>query len=404
MKKLLLFALVLLFVGCPPMPKNAAKIYLQRGEYVKAKEMALNGIKESPDDYEYYCILGKAEIGLNNWLDASQALQNAFKKDSLLTTKWLSNDKDNISVYWQTFYNAAFNLSIKKKFEEALANLKYCKIIDQGNTNQYILEGNIYTETGDKESAVRAYNKVIAIDPENPEAYFFIGNVLFEKKLYDSTKIYYNNAINYFEKDYNRIKGALFQNVEFDKSLAQELIELWNEKKSDELDRLVKTKLGFDEGLTAHQRNLEKFVKITDGLARSHYFRGMTQYNLRNDSLALKDLIAALDLAPKDLNALFFAGEILIRFKKFDEARSYFEKLTELKPEDFAAWFYVGVCYSQAKNYKKAIEVWEDKTLPLEPKNIDVMTNLAYAYREIGDNKKALEYLVKVEKLQKENK
>ena len=40
--------------------------------------------------------------------------------------------------------------------------------------------------------------------------------------------------------------------------------------------------------------------------------------------------------------------------------------------------------------------------LVYDQENIDAMTNLAYVYREMGNNKKALEWLTKAEKLQKE--
>ena len=49
---------------------------------------------------------------------------------------------------------------------------------------------------------------------------------------------------------------------------------------------------------------------------------------------------------------------------------------------------------------KKAIDIYENKVLQLNPENIDAMTNLAYIYSEIGNSEKALEYLRKVEQLQ----
>jgi tetratricopeptide (TPR) repeat protein len=56
----------------------------------------------------------------------------------------------------------------------------------------------------------------------------------------------------------------------------------------------------------------------------------------------------------------------------------------------------------QKKEYQRAVDIYENKVLALEPKNIDAMTNLAYVYREMGNTKKALEWLTKAEKLQKE--
>ncbi|MCK4452839.1 tetratricopeptide repeat protein, partial [candidate division WOR-3 bacterium] len=77
-------------------------------------------------------------------------------------------------------------------------------------------------------------------------------------------------------------------------------------------------------------------------------------------------------------------------------------KITEMKDDDLYAWFYIAVCSTQLKDYNKAIDIYEGKVLVLDPKNIDAMTNLAYVYREMGNNNKSFEYLQKAEKLQKE--
>ncbi len=400
-----LLLLAVLFVGCPSTRMNAGKIYISQNQYEKAKEQFLLGIEETPGNYEYYCLLGKVEILLGNWLAGSKAFQDAFKIDTALTMKWIQvTEKDNLSSYWQNFYNTALNLSVEKKFSEALVNLGLARKIDPTNVQQFILEGNIRAEMNDKEGATAAYNKALSIDPENPEAYYFIATSMFEKKDYEKAIEHFSNAVKYFIKKYDQYKGALFQVVAFDKAVANEIVTLWNSKKNEELDRVVKTKLGIEQP-EAQRRNIEKFVKVTEGLGRSYYYRGMSHYNLKHDSLALKDWNATLDLQPDDLDALFFVAEILLaRFKKYDEARSYLERIIVLKADDFPAWFYIGVCYSQVKNFQKAIEIYEDKALKLEPNNIDVWTNLAYAYRENGNTKKALECLMRIQELEKKSK
>ena len=395
--------LAVLFVGCPPTRKNATKIYITQSQYQKAKEQCLLGIEEAPTDFEYRCLLGLVEIQLGNSLAGSAAFQEAFKIDTALTMKWFTvTEKNNLPAYWQNFYNVAYNLSVEKKYGEALVNLGLARKLDPTNVQQFILEGNIRAEMDDKEGAAAAYNKALSIDPENPEAYYFIATSMFEKKNYEQAADHFTNAIKYFIKRYDQLKGVLFQNVTFDKAVANELVTLFNNKKEAELDRVIKTKLGHEQP-EAQKRNVEKFVKVTEGLGRSYYYRGMSYYNLKKDSLALKDWNATLDLRPDDLDALFFTAEVLLaKFKKYDEARSYLERIVAIKSDDFAAWFYIGVCYSQAKNYQKAIEIYEDKALKLEPKNIDVWTNLAYAYRENKNSKKALECLMRIQELEKE--
>jgi tetratricopeptide (TPR) repeat protein len=403
MKKLIFLGIVVLFIACPPTAKNSALIYIQQGDYDAAKEQILSGLELAPNDYEYYVLLTKVEIGLANWLAASDAFMRGAAVDSAKTVNWLLKDKQNVAVYWQAFYNAAITLMAEKKYEDALKNLFYCEVFDPGNVSEYILEGGIYSELGDKEKANAAYAKALDIDPENPEAYFLVGQAVFEKGLYDSSLVNFNDAEKYFVKKYDRIARVIFQNLpEVDKDLAQEIITLWSANKEEELDELVKVRLGFDGGLAAQRRTIEQFYKTTDGLARVYYYKGMAFYNLRDDTLALQNLLRSVELNPDDVDALYFAGEITLKYENYEESINYFRKITEIQEEDTYAWFYLGVNYSQKKEYQKAVDIYENKVLALDPENLDAMTNLAYVYREMGNNKKALEWLTKAEKLQKE--
>jgi len=403
MKKLLLLGLLLLFVGCPSTAINSANIYIQRGEYQKAKEQVLIGLKNDPNNYELYCLLAKTEIGLTHWPDASKAFHDAISIDSLNTLNWIFKDKNNLTVYWQAFYNSAVALEIEEKYGAALGNLRLCELLDPDKVDIYILRGGIYAAEGKIDLASQAYTKALAQDPENPQAYFLIGKSFFDRKLYDSAIVKFDHAIKHFNKQYKEIAKIVFQNLpEIDKLLAQKIVKLWVDKNNEELDQLVKVKLGFDAGLTAQRRNIDKFYKLSQGLSRAYYLGGMSYYNLENNESALNYILKSLDLLPEDLDALFYAGELFIRAAKYEEALGYFEKITELKPDDLYAWFYIAVIHSQLKDYRKAIDLLEGEVLVRNPKFIDALKNLAFCYREIGNTKKALEYLQKVEKLQKE--
>jgi len=403
MKKLLLMGLLLLFMGCPSTQINSANIYIQRGEYQRAKEQILIGLKDDPGNYELYCLLAKSEIGLSNWTEASTAFKNAIEADSLNAVKWILNDKKNIGVYWQAFYNAAVAFEMEKKYEEALADLVLCELIDPSKVNVYILRGGIYSALGRNEDSNKAYAKALSLDPENPQAYYLIGKSFFDKKQYDSALVKFDDAIKYYDKKYKAIAKVVFQNLpEIDKLLAQKIVRLWIAKNKEELDELVKVKLGFDGGLAAYDKNIDAFYKTTQGLAMAYYLGGISHYNLKNNDNALNYIMKSLDLMPDDLDALFYAGELYIRASKFKEALTYFEKVTKLKEDALYSWFYIGVINMQLKDYKKAIDILEGKVLVLNPKFVDALNNLAFCYRETGNTKKALEYLQKAEKIQKE--
>jgi len=403
MKKLIFLGIVFLFIACPPTAKNAARIYIQQGEYEAAKDQILAGLQSTPNDFEYYVLLAKVEIGMANWLAASDAFSRGMAVDSGKTVNWMLNDKQNIPVYWQALYNAAITLMGEKKYDRALKNLKYCEVFDPENVSQYILEGGIYGELGEVNKANAAHAKALSIDPENPEAYFLVGRAKFERGAFDSSVVDFRETEKFFLKRYDRTLKVVFQNLPApDKGIAQEIVGLWGEKNEEALDVLIKVKLGFDGGLNDQRRMIEQFYKTTDGLARTYYYIGMAQYNLRNDSLALSNLLKSLDLKSDDIDALYYTGEIYVKFGKYDESIVLFKRITELREDDAYAWFYLGVNYTQKKEYQKAVDIYENKVLSLEPRNIDAMTNLAYVYREMGNNKKALEWLTKAEKLQKE--
>ena len=128
MKKFIILGIVILFMACPPTAKNAARIYIQQGEYEAAKEQILAGLESAPNDFEYYVLLAKVEIGLTNWLAASDAFMRGVAIDSAKTVNWLISDKQNVPVYWQAFYNAAISLMSENRYDDALKNLFYCEV------------------------------------------------------------------------------------------------------------------------------------------------------------------------------------------------------------------------------------------------------------------------------------
>jgi tetratricopeptide (TPR) repeat protein len=399
---LMLFILCGLLSGLVSPELNTARIaYYNNRDYERAKKACLKGIKEGQKNFELYAILAGCEISSGNWQDASAALINAFEVDSSKTFKWMDEKGGGEQNFYQAFYFSAHELFDEQKYEDALRQLDYAKMLNPGEIKIYVLKGAILYKMGKKEEANKQYQKVLGLDSENPDVYFLIGKSLFESKAYDSSSTYFNNATKYYTNDYSRLSRVIFQNLpEVDKNLVPKIMNLWHGQNFKQLDSLIKTELQFNEGLDVHIKKFEQFYRAATDLARSYYFAGMSYYNLKKDSLALKNLLKSIELTPYDLDGLYFMGEIYIKLKKYDDAVPYLKTLTRLKKDDVYAWFYLGVCYTQLKRYKKAIDVYENRVLELDPKNIDAMNNLAFIYSELGENEKSFEYLKKVQEIQ----
>jgi len=377
--------------------------YYNERDYVRAKKACLEAIKIEPNNFELYGILSGSEIGLGNWQAASAALIEAINIDSLKTLTWIDKKGGGVQYFHQAFYFSAQELFYKQNYTQVLSNLAYATLLIPDDIGTQILSGVTLYKLGNFDEANKEFRRVLDRDPENPDVLFLIGKSLFEAKNYDASLSYFANAEKYYDLRYARIAQMIFQNrAEIDKALAQRIIMLWAGKKMNELDSLLKEDLKFDKGLDVHKVNIEQYYKTAIDLARNLYFNGMAYYYLHGDSLALNKLRQSLELTPGDLDALFFTGELLTKFKNYHEARGYFEKLTQLKADDLNAWFYLGVCYTQLKEYNKAVDVYENKVLPLDPENIGALTNLTYVYNELGNKEKVIKYSEQLEKIKKE--
>ncbi len=383
---------------------NTARIaYYNERDYERAKKACLAGIKAGKENFELYGILGGSEIGLSNWQAASEALIKAFGIDSVKTIEWIGERGGGENYFYQAFFFSARELYDEEQYEDVLKNLGYAQLLIPGDIRIYILKGAAYYKLGNREAANKEYKRALDIDPENPDVYFLIGKSLYENREFDSSIVYFDNAVKYYDFVYDRKAKIIFQNLpSIDKKLSRKIIILYAEQRMDELDQLLKTDLEFDEGLNVHQQTVVQFFKAAEDLARSYYFAGMAYYNLQEDSLALMNLLKSLEAKPIDLDALYFAGEIEVKLGDYQDAIGHFERLTQLKQDDLAAWFYLGVCYTQLKEYEKAIDVYENRVLQIDPKHIDTMRNLAFIYSELGDKEKSREYIRRVKELQKQ--
>jgi len=385
---------------------NTARIaYFNEKDYGRARKSCLEGLEIEPGYVELLVLLGGSEMGLGNWAASADAFVRAFAADTAKTLDWIDRQTEGRKYYFQAFYFHARELFEKGEFDEALRYLSHDTVFGIDDINVYVLRGASLYKLERFDEANNEYLKVLDLDPQNPDVNFLIAKSLFDNGDYDGCLTYFTTAIDYYMISYQRLGRMLFQNLlEIDSLLAQKIVILWLNGEMAELDRVLIDTLGFREGLAVQGTNVEQFAKASADLGRSYYYYSMAHHNLKADTVALTYMLQSAKYQPTDLDALYFAGEMSVRLGRYREAVPYLERLTRLSPEDKYAWFYLGVCYTEIKEYSKAIDVYENRVLKLDPGDIDVMNNLAYVYREKGDSEKALQWLIRAEEQQKKQK
>ena len=106
----------------------------------------------------------------------------------------------------------------------------------------------------------------------------------------------------------------------------------------------------------------------------------------------------ALNINPKKIEALNGMGYIYLQRKNYKEASAYLKKSYEQKQDDFNILAQLGFCALQLNESGEAVQYF-NRMLKINPNDNKTYYNLAYAYKEAGDEAKAKEYKEKGDEL-----
>ncbi|MCH2449847.1 MAG: tetratricopeptide repeat protein [Gracilimonas sp.] len=172
---------------------------------------------------------------------------------------------------------------------------------------------------------------------------------------------------------------------------------------SIDVDRINADKGKFDKLVKyAESGKLDKAIELADELIENapniseyHRVRGQAYSEKGDQEEAINSLIDALKWNPKNEWALLMIGNIYARFKQdMETALKYFDKVLEVKPDDYHALNNIGVQLFETGRKEEALE-YLNKALEANPKYPNTLFAFAMiAYRE-NDYSKAFEYSTK---------
>lgn len=252
-------------------------------------------------------------------------------------------------------------------FTEAITECRKAIALDKNNADAHYMLGfftlRLAGANGKKQlqEAIKEFEEVIRIDPEDPRGYYSLGQIYLGEKDYDT-------AIKYLEK-FLLLAGENGEGYFL-------LATAYNAagKKPQAIDNLKK--------LLALNPNSDRALgMLLDLYARSN--------DLDNLVDLLRKVIASEKSNPTRRKQL---ATVLLTAKRYAEAATELKSQIEAEPNDALAYVQLGRAYAGLRQPEKATEAFE-KARALDSEDKEVLYYLALAYDENGQSDKALAQL-----------
>lgn len=182
---------------------------------------------------------------------------------------------------------------------------------------------------------------LLNLDSQQALAYYYLGFIYKEKRLYRKAKIHWEKALA----------------LELEGSMKEELNDL-----------LIQ---------------LEDMVQYEKG------YEAVLSENPQEGLILLKELEEKYN---DWWNLVFFIGLAYRRLGNFQEGVKYFKKVLTLKKDQPDALAELGLCYAGLGEIQRAIDTLE-KVIEIQGQNNEILCNLAMLYLEVGDMIKAEELI-----------
>lgn len=343
----------------------------EEGKYDAAVEVYKKIVAKNPNAFEYYFDWAFMLIKARKYEQAIGVYDQIEK---------LVGIGEDISIQKQKLYIQV------GKLDKAIAEAQ--RLIDSDPTEPHYYEGlaELYEANDMYDKAMDVYEKLLSIDPNNPNAQLAMAQHHLKKG--DTAA---------FLKSLNAIIARPEVPISEKTKILSGYIGM--KDKSPELEKLFytlvqthpKDALSYillgDYLYNVHNNKTEALAQFQKGAAiDGNHFEVWAQImeielDLQNFSDLTKDSQKAVELFPNEAVAHFYNGVAHNRMKKYDSAVKSLKKATMLsvKNENLLIQSYIllGDSYNELKDYAKSDESYE-KALKVSPNDVTVLNNYAY--------------------------
>lgn len=280
----------------------------------------------------------------------------------------------------------------------------------KGASATYYQVGTKYALEGKHELAIKAFQKVILIDPKNEDAYFSLGNVYSDMERWPEAAERYKQALRLKPKDaeaHNKLGVAYFKMNDYNRAVesfkqAANLIPQWPEPRqhlSDAYDKLGQT-VAPGAAPTESPRIQPAVASPSINRTATATIHAQPDNNAtaKTDHAPIateikKDAVPTPVAAPRetvsasnDAKALYRQGVKYGRAGQLVRAVTAFQQAIKIKKDYADAYFALGHAYSDLGQWQQAVEAYE-QVVRIDPKDEEAYTKLGIAYAKIRAQK-----------------
>ena len=315
-----------------------------------------------PEAYQYF-VEGLGYLRQRSKPEALTSAETVFKQALKLDPNYGPAEAGLGETYWYMYDTT------KQKRWIAVSEQACSKAVDLGNAGAegHICLGTLANGTGQYEKAAAQFQRAVQLDPVNDQAYRHLAEAYQNLNQIDKAEETYKREISVrpeFWRGYSSLGAFYVNQAEYDKAQAM----------------------------------FEKAVAVKPDSYRNYSNLGGTLLYEGKDDEARRVLEKSIAIRPS-YQAYESLAVAYFRLRKFDQAARTTQEALKLDDTDYQTWgnladayYYGGNKTSAVEPYKKAISLAEQR-LKINPRDSDVLSDLASYWSMLGDRTRALDYL-----------